>query len=288
MSDITQYRTKRSSPSVTRRAKSNPTLSPSSSIFSKQKPNTTLPPVITYGEHNGVPIIVFGEVHNMIDNKFYENLDMRGNTIFVEHASALCKISKEDKPRLFNILRGSDWVWYKYASRNQSVVCVDNRIELGLPTAIEEKFALKTEDTNDLPIVMDCVMRSLRVFTSPEVKQSFIKAKLAAIYNKSMEAMKKQMTVLLKAGSLNTQALLDTKYNLIQNTMKLSGMMVDLNTMKKIEEHTGYRDTKPIMIFMGAAHAYRLKMFFPEVFTAFDLNDVSPELMEALETMVYE
>lgn len=282
MSDTRDIRSKKS---TTRRTKSNP--SPS---LSKSYTSGNLPPVITYGEYNGTPIIVFGEIHTMIDNKFYENLDMRGNTIFVEHASALCKISKDDKYRLFNILRGSDWVWYKYAARNKPVVCVDNRIELGLPTAIEEKYILTTEKTEDLPRIMECVMRSLRVFTTPEIKQSFIKAKLTPVYTSFMNVIKEQVPILLKGGSLNTEELLDTKYKLVQNIIKMAGILVDINVIQKIKDHTATssKEKKPIMIFMGAAHAYRLKTLFPEIFTNIDYNDVSPELMDALETMVYE
>lgn len=283
MSDITyELRKMKTKTTTMKRAKSVPTPQRSS-----KKSIPDFPPVVTYGSYNGSPVIVFGEIHNMIDNKFYENLDTKGYTIMVEHASTLCKIAKEDKYRLFNILRGSDWIWYKYASRNKPIVCLDNRIEIGLPTAIEEKYILNTVNSDELHIVMECVMRSLKIFTKPEIKLLFVKAKLTPNYTNLMNAVKQQIQILLKAGSFDTAELLDTKNKLVQNIMKLAGILVDINVMDILKEHTS-KEEKPIMIFMGAAHAYRLKMFFPDVFTHTELNNVSDDLLEALQTVVYE
>lgn len=277
--DIAEYysKTPSSEKAKSRRGKSVP--------LSKKVREPAAPPAVATGEYNGCPVVVYGEIHNMIDNTFYENLDLKNKTIFVEHATVLCKITKEEKLRLFNVLRGSDWVWYKYVSRNRPVVCIDNRIELGLPTSIEERYVMNTRD--DMPAVADCVMRFLRVLATPATKEVFVRAQLTPIYTRSMLVVKEQFGKLLKAGVLNTDELLDTKWKLIQNLVKLAGMLVDINIVKQVKEHADKK--KPIVIFAGAAHAYRLHTFFPEVFSALKVEAWMPEdAFELMQTMVFE
>ena len=79
------------------------------------------PPMIITGSYNGSPITVYGEIHNNIDNRFYEQLDLTNKIVMVEHPTKLCKISDQHKILLLNKLKGSEWVWYKYASQNNKI-----------------------------------------------------------------------------------------------------------------------------------------------------------------------
>jgi len=287
MSDPTQYKMRKSKETsiIKKRASSAPTPV-ENNVY---KTPIVDPPVITYGEYNGTKIILFGEIHSSIDNRFYENLNLRDNIVFVEHASILCDMTMEHKKRLLNILKGSEWIWYKYSARKRPVVCLDNRIEIGLPTSMEEKYAL---NSNDLSEVMMYCMKALRIIITPEIKRKFITALIMPIYTTSVKTIKEQMDILIKNANLNTDELMDIKWKLIQNITKLSGMIVDLNVMDHIKQQTESQNSaskkKDIYIFMGAAHAYRLQKFFPEIFTNIVYNTSDPGLIESMQTLTYE
>jgi len=147
MSDPTGYKTRKTNTSKKSSSNKKRALSaPIPDEYVPYKGGITEPLVITYGKHNDTNIIVFGEIHNSIDNRFYENLNLRDNFVFVEHPSTRCGISKEHTKLFFNILKGCEWVWYKYSARKKPIVCLDNRIELGLPTGIEQNYALQSSN----------------------------------------------------------------------------------------------------------------------------------------------
>lgn len=262
------------SSSSKRRAKSVPLPSKAANIME--------PPIIVQGMHNGTPITVYGEVHNIVDNRFYEKLDLRNKVIFVEHATVLCDISMEDKKRLLNILKGSDWVWYKYKARKLPIVCVDTRIEMGLMSSIEERYIM---GTNDLALVMGGVMKALKVLITEQTKETFNKEGITQYFESASKAIKSQMGVLLRAGHLESNDLMDTKWKLINNIMKLSAMLVDIHVKKQVEKYADGK--KPIIIFMGAAHAYRLHTYYPQIFSNIAYNTNDPALMESIKTMVW-
>lgn len=263
-----------SSSSSKRRAKSVPLPSKAANIME--------PPIIVQGMYNGTPITVYGEVHNIVDNRFYEQLDLRNKVIFVEHATVLCDISMKDKKRLLNILKGTDWVWYKYKARNRPIVCVDNRVEIGLLSSIEEMGLMETDN---FAAVIPLVITTLRVLITKQTKETFIKEGLTQYFESASKAIKSQMGVLLRAGHLASNDLMDTKWKLINNIMKLSAMLVDIHVKKQVEKYADGK--KPIIIFMGAAHAYRLHTYFPQIFSNITYNTNDPILMENIETMLW-
>lgn len=301
--------------STTRRTKTDPT---SSSKFLDK--NIELPPIVTHGEYNGIPITVFGEIHNIIDNKFYENIAMSKskskNTIFVEHPSGFCDISKNDAKLLIKNMNfvGSEWIWFNYTIRNKPVVCIDNRFELGLPTANEIKLAYSTPYYNNIDNIIDTMMRSFLVFKKNDVLNRFkITNELETYYNNMMTIMKKQFTELLqenvkyknssqfkkiKPMSEIPENISSIRDYLILNIMKLSAVLVDLNIVEKVKEYATSSNKNPILIFVGAGHAYRLNKFFPQIFDQLDTTipekhpKMTPEdiveFIEDMETLTYE
>ncbi len=241
------------------------------------------PPVVVQGSYNGSPITIYGELHNLVYNQFYEQLNLKSHVIFVEHPSVLCEISAEDKKRLLNVLKGSEWVWYKYKARKLPVVCVDNRIEIGLLSSIEETYI---ERTDDIQVVAQCVMRALRVLFAKETKEVFVRENLTQYYITTVKAIKTQMDTMLKAGHLGSEELMSNKWKLVKNIVKLSGILVDFHVKKLVEKHADSK--KPISIFMGAAHAYRLHKFYPNIFTSISYNTTNPDLIDVIQKMNYE
>lgn len=287
-SEIATHKTE--SASRRRRAKS----APIPDDYRRDQPRIIDPPVVAMGMHNGMPVIVFGEIHNFIYNEFYENLDLRDTTVLVEHSTMLCDISKEHKKSLFNILKGSDWIWYKQVARKKPVVCVDNRIELGLPSSIETQLALRTEITPDtVQMVVGCMMNYMRIFAKPEIKREFVVRQLTPVFTKSMTVIKEQFNRLLKMAqgiveqsSEDKRHLEETKKKLIKNLMKIAGILVDFNIVKQVEAHAG--NGQPIMVFAGAGHAYRLHKFFPKMFPRLEYSTKNRDLLDEVEKIVEE
>ena len=281
MSDPTGYKTKKIS-SDKRRTLSDPV--PHEYKHGKIKK----PPVITYGKYNDTNITVFGEIYNSINNKFYENINLHNKIVFVEHPSTLCDITEEHKKKLLHTLKGSEWIWYNYSASKLPIVCIDNRLELGLPSGIEEKFALRS---NNLELVVKIIMKALRILVTRDTKIKFENNLIESFYIPAVKTIYDQMDILTNNANLNTAALQDTKWKVIQNIMKLSGMLVDINTIELVKEYANKQKDaskkKDIFIFMGAAHAYRLRKFFPKIFTKIEYNTINPDLKESIQTLIY-
>ena len=239
------------------------------------------PPIVVSGKHRRTPLLIFGEVHNDIDNRFYENLDLRGCTVFVEHATVLSEMSSADKERLLSLVKGIDWIWYKHSVLKRQVQCIDIRIEIGLPTAIEEQFALKTDD---LAAALQVAMKTLRIMLTPKTQQLFEKTPMEATYTRLVRAVREQMEVLLRQRSLGTPELMLLKWKMLRNLILMASLMVDLHVVDVIRN---YRGSKPIVMFMGAAHAYRLHTFYPKMFPEAEWDREDSELKVVVETLVY-
>lgn len=298
--------------STTRRTKTDTT-----SPFKLSKKDIVLPHIVVHGEYNGVPITVFGEIHNIIDNKFYENIarNKSKNTIFVEHPSGFCDVTKNDAKLLIKNMNfvGSEWIWFNYTIRNKPVVCIDNRFELGLPTANETKLAYSTPYYNNIDNIIDTMIRSFYVFKKDDVIKRFkMTNELETYYNNMITIMKKQFTEFLqenvkyknssqfkkiKPMAEIPEHISSIRDYLILNIMKLSAVLVDLNIVDKVKEYTT-SNREPIMIFVGAAHAYRLNKFFPQIFDQLDSTiparhdnmtaEEIIEFIEDMETLIYE
>ena len=52
------------------------------------------PHVIIEGVYKNIPITIFGEEHNNIDNSIYERMDLTDKIIMVEHSTILSELKK--------------------------------------------------------------------------------------------------------------------------------------------------------------------------------------------------
>jgi hypothetical protein len=245
-----------------------------------------VPPIIKLnGKYKNTDITVYGEIHNMIDNRFYESLNLENNIIMVEHATVLCEMSEKDKRSMLNIVKGSDWIWYKYKSRNKPIICIDNRIELGLLSSIEEQYILNSKDTSEMELIIPYIMKAVRVFEKAE--SYFFTVELNEIYIKMLDVIYRQLTIMSVVGDLGQPYMMEIKSMIIQNIIKLSALIVDINIIKNIISHCDGNGEKPLVIFVGAAHAYRLHKYFPKIFTTIETK-TSRKIMKLLEEFIYE
>ena len=236
--------------------------------------NPIPPPIIVNGSYNGNSITVYGEIHSLIYNGFYESLKIENKVVLVEHASVLCEIEYRHLVSMLNSVKGSEWIWYKLKSRKKPVICIDNRIEVGLLSSIEERFLLSTEDPNDISTVMSYALKTLKKLESDSIKNVFnISRQVQGIYGESMKIIRKQLKSLYELlkhpDGVDFEEWLIIKNMLFNNIMKIASFMVDINIVNTIKAN---RERKEILLFVGAAHAYRLHKYFPDIFNRIVYN----------------
>jgi len=236
--------------------------------------NPIPPPIIVNGSYNGNSITVYGEIHNLIYNAFYESLKIENKVVLVEHATVLCEIELRHLISMLNNVKGSEWIWYKLKSRKKPVICIDNRIEVGLLSSIEERFLLSTEDPNDISTVMSYALKTLKKLESDSIKNVFnISRQVQGVYGESMKTIRKQLKSLYELlkhpDGVDFEEWLIIKNMLFNNIMKIASFMVDINIVNTIKAN---RERKEILLFVGAAHAYRLHKYFPDIFNTIVYN----------------
>ena len=269
------------------RANSAPTLTNAKNSLATIKQ----PPIVLTGSYNGSPITVYGEIHNKIDNRFYETIDLTHKIVMVEHSTKLCKISNQHKILLLNKLKGSEWIWYKYAAQNRPMICIDNRMEIGLLTAIEENYLINIEKDENIEDVIIASVKVMQTLDNPKVQKMFI-GKLKEIYDKFTEILDRQISIIAAVRSFEMPGILNIKDNLINNIIKVSSFIVDLNIYQNIiktKMHPENKD-KEIVIFAGMAHAYRLHKYFPKIFNNLQSEFTMKELEEdyKLDKLIFE
>lgn len=260
------------------------------------------PPVIASGIYENIPVVAFGEIHGKISNQFYKNLKLDKIIIMVEHPSIMCDTSPLDKRLFFNVLKGSEWIWYKQAVRKKPVICIDNRMELGFPSKLEAQLASEVTimSHDNIQLIAVLMMKFMIVFGKPEIKREFVENNMTPIFVNSMKVIKDQFAEYLKISQeepldadKKTQ-LFQLKNKLLYNFKKVAGILVDFNIIRHIKaevakankDHIDNR--KPIYIFCGAGHAYRLHNFFPDIFYNIEYNTTQKRALGDMDKIVKE
>jgi hypothetical protein len=260
------------------KAFSAPALEPSA-LTSNSDKQILPPPIVVNGSYNGNPITVYGEVHNYIENNFYESLKIDKDSrlvVLVEHATVLCEMSYKEVVMMLNRVEGSEWIWYKLKSRKKPVICIDNRIEVGLLSSIEERYLLSSNDPNDISTLIMYAMKTLQKLESDSIKNIFesnTSRQVKGVYATSIKTIRKQIKMmydlLQDPEGVDLDEWLTVKDKIFNNIVKIASFMVDIHIVKTIQSS---REKKEIAIFVGAAHAYRLHKYFPDMFDKISYN----------------
>ena len=223
-------------------------------------------PLIVSGEYHGKHITIFGEIHNHIDQTFYDQLDLNGKSIWVEHSTALCDLLPE-YVQFFANAKGSEWIWFTRKQKELPVVCIDTRIKMGLLSRIEE-VGIQTllDNVVSLPSMIDAIIQFI-----PKVEQvqeqfeklielSFIQP-YDYIFKELLTTINKQKLSIEATDfeSLTSESLEElhtTCKNLYTNLVDISSILVDIVIISFIER---YKGTQPIHLFVGFNHAVRLQ-----------------------------
>ena len=273
----------------------------------KSKP-IKAPEIILTGSYNGSPIKVYGEEHNNIDNRYYENLDLNieNTLVLVEYATASkYKLTKSNIDVLSQTdNKGAKWVWYKYSSEllnsknaelkkhiKENFHCVDIREEIGLMSVPQEKYLEDMEKNEDIEKILIGCSKVFEVFTRPTVEKLFVGKELKEIYKEYLTIIYRQLTIISGIRDFNVQGVLLCKDNLTSNILKMSAFIVDLytyQTLIKLKLKPENKD-KNVALFVGSAHAYRLHKFFPKVFPHMETTYTQKNIEElSLHGLMFE
>lgn len=229
-----------------------------SSLTKKAAAAVAAPLLIIKGEYKGVPITIYGEEHNNIDNSVYERMDLTDKIVMVEHSTAFSEL-KEGQEKLFTCARGSEWVWFTRTLNAQPVICIDNRLENGFLNKLEERDLIMYQ--MPLPDLITIFKQILASVTA--VKDTYKPIK--EVYMNLVGIIQTQMKEIIRLNVVEKERDDTLEYNLIQNLLKLSSLSVDMNIVQLIEKYA-VSDTgkeggggREIVIFVGAAHAVRLQ-----------------------------
>ena len=218
------------------------------------------PHVIIEGVYKNIPITIFGEEHNNIDNSIYERMDLNDKIIMVEHSTILSELKKGEE-KLFTCAKGLDWVWFTRTKNKQPVICIDNRLENGFYNSQEEiDIRSFIGNPNIHPLlfleVTDRIMQSIR-----KIKEKF--KPIEEVFKKLVRTTSTQINRVIDLNKNKERRDFQNEENLVENLLKLSSLSVDMNIIIEIEKYVDasklHLEIKPVFIFVGIAHALRLK-----------------------------
>jgi len=217
-------------------------------------------PLIVNGAINGVPVTIFGEIHNMIDQSFYDSLSLSKKALWVEHSSVFCELKEDEEPMFLNA-KGSEWVWFTSKKNNKKIECIDIRVEYGFMSRIEEmmlKELLDNMTTSDRvfcigieKIVYVC-RRTLKALL--ELAENKIITPIPPYIVRHIQELKATMKTMLTVEN-SVETVYGAAEKSYKNLLKISSLVIDAYIIKKLEE---YKNKSPIYIFVGLNHALRL------------------------------
>jgi hypothetical protein len=222
--------------------------------------STLKPPhIIVEGVYKNIPITIFGEEHNNIDNSIYERMDLTDKIVMVEHSTILSELKKGEE-KLFTCAKGLDWVWFTRTKNEQPVICIDNRLENGFYNSQEEMDIRSfIGNPNIHPLlfleVTDRIMQSIR-----KIKEKF--KPIEEVFKKLVRTTSTQIKRIIELNKNDNERDFQNEENLVENLLKLSSLSVDMNIIIEIEKYVDAiksHQVKPVYIFVGIAHAIRLK-----------------------------
>jgi hypothetical protein len=230
-----------------------------------------------------VPVIIYGEKHDQIDNAFYKNhsFDQRKDmAIWVEHNPLTCNIISNANEKAKYRDKGSEWIWYQRIIHDLPVTCVDIRTPdidslliddairyiVDLPVYFTTPDKIKIRDEIIIKHTLDNISMLL-AFLEKRIKQyekiMSTTHHLTAIYMKYRRMIRKQLqeihSIIERNLDPNESLFYELLQHLVSNMFMLHSILVDGHIITLLQT---YKDSKPIAIFVGMIHALRIAYFF--------------------------
>ena len=250
-----------------------------------REPDISIPPIIVRGDS----FTIYGEIHNDIDNRFYEKMIEtfdENDRILVEHTTYKPFLEKEDmalrmtrdKKGLIANMKGSEWIYFTRLVEGKQIEAIDIRVENGFPSAQEESSLSQIAETKPLQF-LTFITGKLKVII--DHKQSYNKPGIKEVFNSIHPVLKVQIKTFfenVKEGIVD----LENVYKICTNFKYLCTLFVDSNLLDIILENNGKRkNKKKLVIFVGARHAINLFNFLTE-------NGVNVEIQKTEKGEVIE
>ena len=229
-----------------------------------------MPPIIV----EGPSFTIYGEIHNDIDNRFYERLygefDDSNDRILVEKTTykpflqtdLVALGMSKDKKKLISKVKGAEWIYLTRLVNDKKVEPIDIRVENGFPNAYQEHhlFDFAIEEPIDF---VNFIIEITKVISAK--KEYYNKQGIKELFVSIMAQTKKQIISFLsesKEGKVNQ----DNLNNLCTHIRYLSVLFFDSNLMNMILQNNRKRkqNKKHLHIFVGARHAINLYIFLQQ------------------------
>jgi hypothetical protein len=219
-------------------------------------------PLVVSGDYNGTSITIYGEIHDNINQSFYESLNLSGKNIWVEHSTVLCDLLPEQE-FLFENAKGLEWIWFTQTKTEQPVECIDVRIEIGLLSRIEELTLLRelgsveTHEmmSNAIISLITSFQRMMTIFRDEDPTWELID--VLEPFASRMNALAKSILVRFSEPH-DPEKLMDDCMLLYNDMVFFSSTLLDSIIISMLKSYT---DSTPIHLFVGLNHAIRLQHF---------------------------
>jgi len=241
-------------------------------------------PYVVSGRYNGIPITIYGEIHNRIDQTFYKQLNLGFDNVWVEHNTRLCELLPGEE-KLFKESKGLEWVWFTRTIQGKPVRCIDYRIEMGLMSRVEEiqlEYQLEHIGNDDMMIdvvkaLLDQIKNILPILkeTKPIWKEQ--RTDVNPIKNRMVDRCEDMLAHLPKVlkHSIPFEEMYDKCRNVYEDLCLMGSMLLDIVLIQQLKEYTS---KTPIHLFVGLNHAIRLQHWLQLNVVHFLKHDTSPVL----------
>lgn len=221
------------------------------------------PPVIVRGES----FTIYGEIHNQIDNRFYERLyptlSSRDKVLLEKTTNpellridemAFSMMKARDLKRYLKEIGGSEWMYTMGLKDGKPFIPIDIRIESGMPSSREAADLPRVAMTNPDGFIayirekLNNILRIKEQFNQPYVKER---------YNEFLPVILSQLRryILDASNEVIDEENLD---KLLTNLKYIGVFLVDSYIMKMMLENERSPVPHHLHIFVGARHALNL------------------------------
>jgi hypothetical protein len=237
-------------------------------------------PFVVKGNLNNITVIFHGETHSDIDNRYYEKLQIKPDSLlFVEHSTNACELKPEEEHLFQQHAKGTEWIFYTQKKRgNPNVICFNTRAEQGYMNAFQEKRLIEIGDRLDKcepPEIREYVDGVMASFSTFKKNAEIFNHALPGYLERSLEKMQSQLKLIItllrlkktkgdEFPELFANILSGVGYTLATNIRRVASVSVDISLIGMLLQATEPRAVPgEINVFCGRNHAVRISALLP-------------------------
>ena len=225
-------------------------------------------PMVVHGMYRGIELTIYGEIHDRIDQAFYESLELGEDAVWVEHSTQLCDLLPEHEVHFLD-KKGLEWIWFTRTKRHLPVRCIDYRIEMGLMPKIAKDRLRQAIEQMHGEDALDMVLSVFKLLVGEFTKLDDLIQTESATWgdpiSSDIKSFRKSLRAKIKAmqgpiqqvimGELELDDIQDALLVVHHDINRLSSLVLDTRVIQDLNECTD----KHVHLFVGLAHAVRLQ-----------------------------